>query len=279
MAIAWAALKQRLLTVAVILPLLLALLFLAPNPLWGFLTAVAVALGAWEWAALCGFPRNARRAFVTVVAASCILLLALMLLYRGSTLETSVTQSLCLIALMFWALAVPTWLYFGWKIGSRLGIAAVGWLVLIPAWLAMSILQRLPLALFLTLLVIWIADTAAYFVGNRYGRHKLAPHISPGKTVEGLVGAFAAVAIYSAIVSWLFQRNAPAADHIVLISFAAVLAALSVGGDLFESWIKRQAGAKDSGALLPGHGGVLDRIDSLTAAMPFAALFLARMTT
>ncbi|MGH8677043.1 MAG: phosphatidate cytidylyltransferase [Burkholderiales bacterium] len=278
MAIAWTVLKQRLLTVAVILPLVLALLFLAPNPLWGVLTAIALSLGAFEWAQLCGLRRAARRGFVAVTAATCAALLALMLLRRGSALESTVIQSLCLVALAFWAVAVPAWLYFRWKFASRLGLAAVGWLVLVPAWLAMTALQRTPLVLFLTLGVVWIADTAAYFAGNRFGRHKLAPLISPSKTVEGLIGAFIAVAGYAAGVSWLFQRTAPPADLMALISFAAVLTALSVNGDLFESWIKRQAGAKDSGTLLPGHGGVLDRIDSLTAAMPFAALFLSRMT-
>ncbi len=123
------------------------------------------------------------------------------------------------------------------------------------------------------LLVVWIADTAAYFAGRRFGRRKLAPQISPGKTWEGVAGAFAAVLIYGFAVSFALQPAANAHDRIVMLIFILALTVLSIVGDLFESWIKRGAGAKDSGSLLPGHGGILDRIDSLTAALPFAALY------
>ena len=122
--------------------------------------------------------------------------------------------------------------------------------------------------------IVWVSDTAAYFCGRRWGRHKLAVSISPGKTWEGVCGALVAVAGYY----WLFNA-ADVADHAVLqgaTGFAGfmVLAVLGIEGDLFESWIKRTAGVKDSGTILPGHGGVLDRIDALTASMPAVALTL-----
>jgi phosphatidate cytidylyltransferase len=121
--------------------------------------------------------------------------------------------------------------------------------------------------------VVWIGDTAAYFAGHRFGRNKLAPQISPGKTWEGVIGAFIAVLAYALAASLILQPSANGYDRLAVLLFACVLTAFGIVGDLFESWIKRQAGTKDSGQLLPGHGGVLDRIDSLTAALPFAALY------
>ena len=118
-----------------------------------------------------------------------------------------------------------------------------------------------------------VADIAAYFAGRRFGRRKLAPQISPGKTWEGVIGAFVAVLIYGSVASFVLQPSANIHDRLVTLIFVAALTVLSMAGDLFESWIKRCAGAKDSGSLLPGHGGMLDRIDSLTAALPFAALY------
>ena len=123
--------------------------------------------------------------------------------------------------------------------------------------------------------IVWVADSAAYFAGHRWGRRKLAPTVSPGKTWEGAAGAAVAVAVYHGLIwNFGFSQHMPnlAIPAAVLV---AVLFPLSIIGDLFESWIKRQAGVKDSGRLLPGHGGVLDRIDALTSTLPLAALVLA----
>jgi phosphatidate cytidylyltransferase len=120
---------------------------------------------------------------------------------------------------------------------------------------------------------VWTADIAAYFAGHAFGRHKLAPLISPGKTWEGVIGALAAVALYWSVITWFvpdFAGQLPAG-----LLWAAVLTAVSIQGDLFESWMKRLAGVKDSGSLLPGHGGLLDRIDALTSTLPLAALYFA----
>jgi phosphatidate cytidylyltransferase len=268
-------LKQRLITVAVILPLLIGMMFLAPNALWSALAAVAAAAGALEWARLVGFGRRDRIALVVAVLLSCAVFLAVILL--SAHWRHALMQAVYALAMVFWAVAVPAWLHFRWRVSNRLLMAAAGWMVLVPSWLAITTLQLVPLVLFLTLGAVWIADTAAYFAGKRFGRHKLAPEISPGKTIEGVIGAFIAVVLYAIVVSEIFLRDALLADRLALLLFAVVLTAFSVAGDLFESWIKRQAGAKDSGDMLPGHGGVLDRIDSLTAALPFAALFLARV--
>jgi phosphatidate cytidylyltransferase len=143
--------------------------------------------------------------------------------------------------------------------------------VLVPAGLAMTVMT--PVQLLLSLALIWVADTAAYFAGRRFGRRKLAPSISPGKTWEGAWGALAAVLAY-AVLCRVFNVQLSAVTGPLWMAYLAAVAALcvlSILGDLFESALKRQAGAKDSGTLLPGHGGVLDRIDSATATLPFAA--------
>jgi len=234
-------LKQRLLTVAVVLPLLLACIFLLPNFVWALLISVPAALGALEWAKLAGYGRGARALFV--------------------------------LALLFWAIAVPVWLYRKWRVSHPLLLAVAGWIMLVPAWLAVVRLQQSAWLLLVILGVVWIGDTAAYFAGHRFGRNKLAPQISPGKTWEGVIGAYIAVLGYALAASLILQPSANGYDRLAVLLFACVLTAFGIVGDLFESWIKRQAGAKDSGQLLPGHGGVLDRIDSLTAALPFAALY------
>ena len=266
-------LKQRLLTVAVVLPLLLASLFLLPNPGWALLMTVPAALGALEWSKLAGHGRAARSLSVVVLLASCLMLIAVATSQRFPALETNLAMALFVLALLFWAIAVPVWLYSKWRVTHRLLLAVAGWIVLVPAWLAVVRLQQSPWLLLVVLGVVWIADTAAYFAGHRFGRNKLAPQISPGKTWEGVIGAYLAVICYALAASLIVQPSASGYDHVAALLFACVLTAFGIVGDLFESWIKRQAGAKDSGHLLPGHGGVLDRIDSLTAALPFAALY------
>ena len=270
-------LKQRLLTVAVVLPLFLALLFFAPNPVWGALSAVPIAVGAFEWARLAGFSPVGRAVFVSLVAVSCVLLLVLSLQIPHATFDSAALYPLCFAATVFWVLLVPTSLRFHWNFSHSSANAAVGWLILVPTWLAAMAMQREPLLMFLTLGGVWIADTAAYFTGRRFGKHKFAPRISPGKTAEGLAGAYIAVFVYATIVLRIYQPDAGWTTYMALLVFGFILTSLSVIGDLFESWFKRRAGAKDSGDLLPGHGGVLDRIDSLTATIPFAVLFFAGM--
>jgi len=268
-------LKERLLTVAVLLPLFLGLMFFAPNGLWSAAIGAATAVAAIEWARLCRLRTGGQLAFATIVAASGAACLALGAYTGWQSLQVAILQGILGLALIFWTIVVPSWLYFDWHVRRQELLLGVGWLVLVPAWLAATTLQRTPLLLFLALSVVWLADTAAYFAGRRFGRRSLAPRISPGKTIEGLIGAYVFVLVYVLALSVVLQPAAAAGERTALLIFALVLTTLSVLGDLFESWMKRQVGAKDSGHLLPGHGGVLDRIDSMTAAMPFAALYLA----
>jgi phosphatidate cytidylyltransferase len=176
----------------------------------------------------------------------------------------------------FWGLIVPLWLSRGYQTCPTWLLPLAGIVVLVPAGIALATLARGEVLMLLGL--VWVADTAAYLAGRALGRRKLAPAISPGKTWEGVAGAVAATLIYAIIWArldpvWQARLEGGAAWAIYLAG-TVLLCAVSVLGDLFESAAKRRAGVKDSGSLLPGHGGVLDRIDSATAMLPVALLLM-----
>jgi len=167
---------------------------------------------------------------------------------------------------------VPLWLIYRWPLPkSALGVA-IGLLLILPTWLALVQLRQAgALALMAIMAIVWLADIAAYFFGRALGRHKLAPSISPGKTWEGAAGGGLAVIVYGFVLSPRLP-GVLSQNFLLLLLVLIVLTAISVTGDLFESLLKRQAGLKDSSNVLPGHGGVLDRIDSLTSTLPLVAL-------
>jgi phosphatidate cytidylyltransferase len=169
------------------------------------------------------------------------------------------------------------WFRFKWTLSGNDFVGyLLGALVILPTWAAMTALHAVSVWLLLAAMaLVWVADIAAYFVGRAFGKHKLAPAISPGKTWEGVAGAVAGVMVYGTIVLNFspLAGKVPLATPLVVL-LLLLLTAVSVMGDLFESLLKRQAGIKDSSNLLPGHGGVLDRIDALTSALPLAALIL-----
>jgi phosphatidate cytidylyltransferase len=240
-------------TAAVLIAALLAAMFFLPRPAFAVLVCLVVALAAHEWARLCSIPAGWAYA---VAMGFCVLVVY----------NTEPWRPVFALGALFWILVAQAWLWSGVK--SRRALAAAGLAVLIPAGLAMAALA--PLEMLLVLVLVWIADTAAYFAGRTWGRHKLAPSISPGKTWEGALGGVGGALAWAIICGTLAEGIL----WVPYLSAAALIAVLSIVGDLFESAAKRQAGAKDSGTLLPGHGGVLDRIDSATAALPVAALLL-----
>ena len=260
----------RLATAAVLLVACIGAMFLLPPVAWSVLTLAVLLAAGYEWGGLAGYADRGRLAFCSLLLISAIAIQ--LALSAGS--QMPVEQGIYGVSCGFWLFVVPPWLARGWRARGA-PAAAVGWVVLVPAWLALAQLQAEPARLLFVLGIVWIADSAAYGAGRAWGRHKLAPRVSPGKTWEGVAGAAAAVAVYYVIVSTAAPAQSWAQGWSGVLLFAAVTA-LSIIGDLFESLMKRQAGVKDSGALLPGHGGVLDRIDGLLAALPLAALLAGR---
>jgi phosphatidate cytidylyltransferase len=257
------------LTALVLLGAFLATLFLLDPRIFAVLVAAVLAIATHEWMRLSGIaPRGAAVCAIGFGAAFALLALA------GDAAQPWREWSYA-AAGVFWLLCAPLWLSFGIGGAPRGVVAAVGLLLLAVAGIAALSLS--PLLLFLVLGLVWIADTAAFFAGNAFGRHRLAPAISPGKTWEGVAGAVAATLVYAIIFA---APGAPLAPYARQAGWAGylgavvLLCAVSVLGDLFESAVKRQAGMKDSGSILPGHGGVLDRLDSVLPTLPIAALLL-----
>ena len=251
-------LKVRIMTVVVVLPILLAAMFLLPNAWWNIALVAPLLVAGHEWARLADFARGGEAAFLTALLGGYVLLWLV-----------GPERAVYALAVAFWCIIVPCWLWLRLVVRKRLALAAAGLAVLLPAWLALARLQHEAGLLLLLLGVIWIAYSAAYFAGRALGRHKLAPAISPGKTWEGVGGAFAAVIAYALVLHFsLFATR----DFPLVIAGFVSMVALGILGDLLESWLKRCAGVKDSGGIFPGHGGMLDRVDGMTAALPLAAL-------
>lgn len=260
-------LKQRVLTALVLAPLALAAVFLLPQVAFEIVLAVVFLYGSWEWGNLCRLALSARLVYLAVHAAA----LSIVAFVPGS-------QSLAIVlALLFWLAALLLVKGYPATAGySRVPLRLLmGLLVLVPAWYAVSALRAgengLTLLLMLLLLV-WGADIGAYAAGKTWGRRKLLPAVSPGKTLEGAVGGLVACMLVGLGFAVWLELSLLASVSLVLLSLLTGM--VSVLGDLLESMLKRERGIKDSGQLLPGHGGVLDRIDSLTAAAPvfFAGL-------
>ncbi len=231
-------------------------------------------IGALEWGALAGYAVAGRALLFAAILVTAALLLFWPTFGFAQGWPARVVLAVCGAATLFWVLVVPPWLVRRWRATSPLVSGLVGWLVLVAAWMALVELQaQSPWRVLAAMAVVWIADTAAYFSGRAFGRHKLAPEISPGKTWEGVAGGLLAVAVYAAaLLAWSGSQGHGDVPPLLWIVLAVAVAALSVCGDLFESLLKRQHGVKDSGHILPGHGGVLDRVDALLAAMPPFAL-------
>lgn len=260
-------LKTRVLTALFLLAGFIAVLFYLPDWIASFVFAVAVGLAAWEWG---GFMQAAPR-YRQVYA---LLTFALAEYLALSGLHPVLLPWLCAAAMLFWLIVVPFWFARRWTLPKTAAAYLIGWLVIIPTWAALLALYRRDAWLLLAAMaLVWVADIAAYFCGRAFGKHKLAPTISPGKTREGAAGAVFAVLIYGFVLALRQWPEAEPARFAGLALVLVLLTALSIIGDLFESLLKRQASLKDSSNLLPGHGGVLDRIDSLTSTLPLVALY------
>lgn len=268
-------LKQRIITALLLLPIVLFGLFGLDAKQFDWFVAGVVIIGAWEWARLSGFDAQLVRCSYA--------LLFVPLLWLA---DQFVGPALLYLSLVWWALAIFLVLsYPGSKTLwlNRVVRLVVGGVVLIPFWVAMVFIRSsefvvLPeinvlWVLLYSLVLIWAADIGAYFAGRAFGRRKLAVRVSPGKSWEGVWGGMALAGVFSVVVS--LSVGLSFSQLVLLLVMTLVASAVSVVGDLTESMFKREAGVKDSSQLLPGHGGIMDRIDSLTAAVPvFACLLL-----
>lgn len=259
-------LRERVITALVLAALVLAVIFWLPHAATMAALALLVIGAAWEWSAFPRFTQHSARAVYVAVVAACVAAAW----WFG--VEREEMDRLIHAALLWWVFAL-IWVAIAPARVNRTTAAGAGLLVLVPAWLAMSRLHALgpEFLLFLILLVV-AADVGAYFAGRAFGRNKLAPRVSPGKTWEGVLGGFAAAAVMAVIGVYWFHVDA---QRFVALCLVVVVA--SIIGDLTESLFKRHAGLKDSGTLLPGHGGLLDRVDSVTAAAPVFLVGLERM--
>ena len=267
-------LKSRVITAVILLVLLLAALFALPPAAWAVLIAVMIMQGVVEWSRLSGFTGR-KASFYWVLT---LLLMAGLLWMDAGTTEAQhlhIHLAVYAASALLWLIIVPLWLMTGWKVERHVFMALTGWAVLVPTGLAMLDLRAAsPWILLFVMCLVWVADIAAYFTGRKFGKNKLAPSISPGKTWEGVAGALLGVSVYVVVV-WSFSPDFAYREILPILLLASWWwVGLAVIGDLFESAVKRQAGVKDSGALLPGHGGLLDRIDALTSTLPLAALAL-----
>lgn len=260
------SLGARVLTAAILAALLLAALFTFPPILLAGALGLVVLLAAWEWSALVWDHSRAKQwTYVLGLAASGVFIY----------LFPAIRQWVVGAAVLWWLWVLGVlWRHergAGRHAGHPSQGATAGWLTLVPAWLAVVVLHErdpaTPWMLLSLLLVVWAADTGAYFAGGAWGRRRLAPQLSPGKTVEGLAGGLVA-AVLAALLLGLLLWHFDARALVPWLALCVLAALFSVVGDLYESLQKRRAGVKDSGRVLPGHGGILDRIDSLTAAAP-----------
>ncbi|HGM9947254.1 TPA: phosphatidate cytidylyltransferase [Providencia rettgeri] len=277
-------LKYRLLTAIVLIPIVIAALFLLSPANFGLVVIAVCALGAWEWAQFVGWHSQAKRVGLAVVFAAILLAMQ----FSISNINQFSSEPMVLYGLwaglIWWVIAII--LVVTYPVSASWGKSAIirllfGVLTIIPFYCGMMVLRTVGYQsdtffgawwLLYVMLLVWGADSGAYAFGRTIGRNKMAPKVSPGKTWEGLVGGL----ITAGIISWLFSAFAPIPvmpDYLLVTSIIVVV--VSVFGDLTESMFKRQSGIKDSSHLIPGHGGILDRIDSLTAAIPvFAGLNL-----
>lgn len=258
-------LKQRILTAIVTLIVVAAALFLLPTWATRLIIAALMVIAAWEWSGL--LPGRLKQIQRTIYVGLVVLLVAGVFYLVPDELSS---KSFFALASAWWMLAFAWLLLYPTPIPTTVGWIC-GALIIVPAWFSLDwIFLRNGMSLLLLLLIVVGADTGAYFSGKLFGRVKLAPQISPGKTWEGVIGGMVVVAAVAAI--YAIQTGGMLSVYVPLCLGIAVI---SIVGDLTVSVFKRKAGVKDSGRFFPGHGGVLDRIDSITAATPVFALALA----
>ncbi|HEX7988885.1 MAG TPA: phosphatidate cytidylyltransferase [Stenotrophomonas sp.] len=263
--------KTRVIAALIMAPVAICAILFLPSQWLAAAAALVFLIGLWEWLKLTGVVGLPRTILVVLN------LLLMVLLVWASDGSMVLFQLAALVGVGFWLLALLWLRFFDFgaheESSARMLKLAASSLAIIPAWASLVLIHAGPnghLWLLTALTLVWAADSGAYFAGRAFGKHKLAPRISPNKTIEGLLGGLVAGLVTAGAFGWFAGVQMSQFGWLMLVTAVAVLA--SVLGDLFESLLKRHAGAKDSGHIIPGHGGVLDRIDGVLAALPVFAL-------
>lgn len=273
-------LLHRIVTAAVLVPLMLAGIYLLPDSLFRVFIGLIVLLAAWEWANVSGIVNQSGRVAVAVMMS--IWLFVLHVLFKTSA---STWLFAIVLSLLWWAFALWGVLNYPNKSGwltSRFLRLSVMFPVLGSFWMGLVWLKLAPestLLLTWLMLLVWGADVGAYFSGRAFGGAKLAPNVSPGKTWAGVYGGMLTSVLISIGIAFWFLPKQSLIAWVCIVVMSSMVVAISVLGDLFESLMKRNRGIKDSSSLLPGHGGVLDRVDSLCAATPMFVVFWFVLST
>ena len=269
-------LKTRIITAIVLMAVLLPILFLLPPNYLGAFFLVALLAAAWEWSRMLA-PEAKKAAWL--YATFCLMIILFLLGIQAVSWQFS----LLMMSVLFWIFLAPFILAKGMNLSLQKFkpfYSILGLIILPATWFALVFLRELGLVFLLSsMALVWVADIGAYFIGKAFGKHKLAAQISPGKSIEGAIGGLVLCYLYALLCvvylplgDTLFGAWAIRFGWVPMFLMVTVLVAFSVFGDLFESQLKRLAGVKDSSHLLPGHGGVLDRVDALIPTMPIAAL-------
>lgn len=259
--------RQRIITASLLAPLVVWGVLALPTQPFALITALITLFALWEWSGMVVAVRSWRILYL-------LPLLGMVVGLSLNPLEEWLT-SLAWLGVVWLALGLKLVLRYPaipnfWRDSVEMKVV-LGYLMLLPLWSSLLLLQRQDSRLvLLLLLLIWAADIGAFFAGRRWGQHKLAPAVSPGKSWEGAAGGFVAALVVALIALWVLDREA------TFLLVAAVVVGVSIIGDLAESLFKRLANVKDSGSILPGHGGLLDRIDSLITAAPIFWLLVGR---
>lgn len=262
-------LKTRIITAIILIAAFIPALFLLSNRDWAYAMLAMALLALYEWGGLIKL-NNWQLAVYALVAAILGLITVPLITQLGFHWFFYKSLLIFFMVTFFWLLIVPIWLKTQWLVPYKIVMCLLGFILILPLWLALICAKSADPWLLLALLAtIWIADSAAYFAGKNFGKHKLAPTISPGKTWEGVLGALVAVTLFAAILYTGFGFN-----QLAIFPALWIITCLGVIGDLFESMMKRHANLKDSSHLLPGHGGILDRIDGIIPSLPIAILMI-----
>lgn len=267
-------LKTRIITAIILVAFFVPALFMLDNISWAYAMLVLCLLALYEWGGMVQLSPLQNKLFVGIAAFAGLFTVYFL---QQFGFHLFFFKSLLVFALItiFWLFLVPIWFKTKVLIRNKWLMAALGLLLIASLWLALICAKGAdPWLLLVLLATIWIADSAAYFAGKNFGKHKLAPNISPGKTWEGVFGAMIAVTLFGAILYFVNLNDSVGFHQLAVFPALWIIAGLGVVGDLFESLMKRQANLKDSGSLLPGHGGILDRVDGIVPSLPIAILMI-----